>query len=53
LHKLINILRVNFNIKDNYTIKNNLVAVISDGSAVLGLGNVGPLASKPVSRNIF
>ncbi|CAC9490371.1 malic enzyme-like NAD(P)-binding protein [thiotrophic endosymbiont of Bathymodiolus puteoserpentis (Logatchev)] len=33
---------------DNYTIKNNLVAVISDGSAVLGLGNVGPLASKPV-----
>ncbi|MBL6985041.1 MAG: malate dehydrogenase, partial [Candidatus Thioglobus sp.] len=33
---------------NNYTIKNNLVAVISDGSAVLGLGNVGPLASKPV-----
>lgn len=32
----------------NYTIKNNLVAVISDGSAVLGLGNVGALASKPV-----
>jgi malate dehydrogenase (oxaloacetate-decarboxylating)/malate dehydrogenase (oxaloacetate-decarboxylating)(NADP+) len=32
----------------NYTIKNNLVGVISDGSAVLGLGNVGPLASKPV-----
>ncbi|SMN13888.1 NADP-dependent malic enzyme [Bathymodiolus heckerae thiotrophic gill symbiont] len=33
---------------NNYTIKGNLVAVISDGSAVLGLGNVGPLASKPV-----
>ena len=33
---------------NDYTIKNNLVAVISDGSAVLGLGNVGPLASKPV-----
>ena len=32
----------------DYTIKGNLVAVISDGSAVLGLGNVGPLASKPV-----
>ena len=32
----------------DYTIKSNLVAVISDGSAVLGLGNVGPLASKPV-----
>lgn len=32
----------------NYTIKRNSVAVISDGSAVLGLGNVGPLASLPV-----
>lgn len=31
-----------------YTTKGNLVAVITDGSAVLGLGNVGPLASKPV-----
>jgi malate dehydrogenase (oxaloacetate-decarboxylating)(NADP+) len=31
-----------------YTSKGNLVAVISDGSAVLGLGRVGPLASKPV-----
>jgi len=31
-----------------YTAKGNLVAVITDGSAVLGLGNVGPLASKPV-----
>ena len=31
-----------------YTGKGNLVAVISDGSAVLGLGNIGPLASKPV-----
>lgn len=40
-------------VKDNqtaytYTNKGNLVAVISDGSAVLGLGNVGALASKPV-----
>ncbi|MGB5396560.1 MAG: malic enzyme-like NAD(P)-binding protein [Gammaproteobacteria bacterium] len=32
----------------SYTSKGNLVAVISDGSAVLGLGNIGPLASKPV-----
>ena len=32
----------------DYTIKGNLVAVITDGSAVLGLGNVGPLAAKPV-----
>lgn len=31
-----------------YTGKGNLVAVISDGSAILGLGNLGPLASKPV-----
>ena len=41
-------------IKDNpaaaadYTARGNLVAVISNGSAVLGLGNIGPLASKPV-----
>lgn len=31
-----------------YTSKGNLVAVITDGTAVLGLGNVGPLAGKPV-----
>ena len=31
-----------------YTAKGNLVGVITDGSAVLGLGNVGALASKPV-----
>ncbi|MBE3574701.1 MAG: NAD-dependent malic enzyme [Firmicutes bacterium] len=31
-----------------YTSKGNLVAVISDGSAVLGLGNIGPLAGLPV-----
>lgn len=41
-------------IKDNpntaakYTGRSNLVAVVSDGSAVLGLGNIGPLAGKPV-----
>lgn len=41
-------------IKDNpkdvykYTGKGNLVAVISNGTAVLGLGNIGPLAGKPV-----
>ena len=32
----------------DYTSKGNLVAVISDGSAILGLGNLGSLASKPV-----
>lgn len=32
----------------NYTITNNAVAVVSDGSAVLGLGNVGPQAALPV-----
>jgi malate dehydrogenase (oxaloacetate-decarboxylating)(NADP+) len=31
-----------------YTTRANLVAVISNGTAVLGLGNIGPLASKPV-----
>ena len=31
-----------------YTNRGNLVAVVSNGSAVLGLGNIGPLASKPV-----
>jgi malate dehydrogenase (oxaloacetate-decarboxylating) len=41
-------------IKDNpdnafkYTIKSNTVAVVSDGSAVLGLGNIGPAAAMPV-----
>ena len=33
---------------NQYTIKGNLVAVITDGSAVLGLGNAGPIAAKPV-----
>jgi len=32
----------------DYTAKSNYVAVISNGTAVLGLGNIGPLASKPV-----
>lgn len=31
-----------------YTAKGNLVAVVSNGSAILGLGNRGPMASKPV-----
>src|SRR5689334_3987766 len=31
-----------------YTAKGNLVGVISNGTAVLGLGNIGPLAGKPV-----
>ncbi|MFW5416627.1 NADP-dependent malic enzyme [Nocardiopsis sp. CNT-189] len=33
---------------DTYTWKNNVVAVVTDGSAVLGLGNIGPEASLPV-----
>ncbi len=36
------------NLSFQYTNRSNLVAVISDGTAVLGLGNIGPLASKPV-----
>ena len=36
------------NLSFEYTNRANLVAVVSDGTAVLGLGNIGPLASKPV-----
>ncbi len=36
------------NLVFEYTNKANLVAVVSDGTAVLGLGDIGPLASKPV-----
>src|SRR6187431_597132 len=32
----------------DYTVKGNLVAVITNGTAVLGLGDIGPLAGKPV-----
>ena len=31
-----------------YTARGNLVAVVSNGTAVLGLGNIGPMAAKPV-----
>lgn len=43
-------LAIHKNPKDvyNYTNKGNLVAVITNGTAVLGLGNIGPEASKPV-----
>ncbi|NUM31311.1 MAG: NADP-dependent malic enzyme [Bacteroidetes bacterium] len=43
-------LRISENVEDvyKYTAKGNLVAVISNGTAVLGLGNIGPHASKPV-----
>ena len=40
----------------DYTAKGNLVAVVTNGTAVLGLGNIGPLASKPVMEgksNLF
>ncbi len=33
---------------DEYTIRKNTVAIVSDGSAVLGLGNIGPRAAMPV-----
>ena len=33
---------------DTLTTRSNLVAVVTNGTAVLGLGNIGPLASKPV-----
>ncbi len=38
----------NSELADEYTSRANLVAVISNGTAVLGLGNIGALASKPV-----
>jgi malate dehydrogenase (oxaloacetate-decarboxylating)(NADP+) len=43
-------LKIAANVDDvyKYTAKGNLVAVISNGTAVLGLGNIGPEASKPV-----
>ncbi|HEX8018586.1 NADP-dependent malic enzyme [Mucilaginibacter sp.] len=43
-------LKIADNVEDvyKYTAKGNLVAVISNGTAVLGLGNIGPEASKPV-----
>jgi len=43
-------LEIQKNLSDayKYTSKGNLVAVISNGTAVLGLGNIGPEASKPV-----
>jgi len=34
----------------DYTMKGNLVAVVSNGTAVLGLGNIGPKAAMPVSH---
>ena len=36
------------NLSFKYTNRSNLVAVVSDGTAVLGLGDIGPAASKPV-----
>src|SRR5579864_5250892 len=36
------------NLSYTYTARGNLVAVISNGTAVLGLGDIGPFAAKPV-----
>lgn len=41
-------IKKDFEKSGNYTSKSNLVAVISNGTAVLGLGNIGALAAKPV-----
>src|SRR5687768_10721994 len=38
----------NLNEARNLTVRGNLVAVVTNGTAVLGLGNIGPLAAKPV-----
>src|SRR5437870_11000247 len=34
----------------DYTVRGNMVAVISNGTAILGLGNLGALAAKPVRK---
>ncbi|GAK30845.1 malic enzyme [Weissella oryzae SG25] len=46
--KLSKMIEANPSDKDKYTVSGKLVAIISDGSAVLGLGNVGPAASLPI-----
>lgn len=43
-----NLIAENPDLVYEYTTKGNLVAVVSNGTAVLGLGNIGPLAAKPV-----
>ncbi|MGE3261269.1 MAG: NADP-dependent malic enzyme [Bacteriovoracia bacterium] len=43
-----NVIAANPDAVYEYTSKGNLVAVLSNGTAVLGLGNIGPLAAKPV-----
>ena len=43
----------NFETIYDYTSKGNIVAVISNGTAVLGLGNIGAAASKPVMDHLF
>src|SRR5690606_1537710 len=41
-------IHANPDLVDRYTARGNLVAVISNGTAVLGLGDIGPRAAKPV-----
>ena len=41
-------IKENPELANRYTVRSNLVAVVSNGTAVLGLGNIGPLAGKPV-----
>ena len=42
------VIAANPDVAYDYTVKSNTVAVVTDGSAVLGLGNIGPLAALPV-----
>jgi malate dehydrogenase (oxaloacetate-decarboxylating) len=46
--KVCEIIAKNPNLARQYTIKRNMVAVVTDGTAVLGLGDIGPLAGLPV-----
>ena len=42
------VISVNPSLAREYTLKGNTIAIVSDGSAILGLGNLGPLSAVPV-----
>ena len=46
--RVCNAIAADESLADEYTIRKNTVAIVSDGTAVLGLGNIGPVAGLPV-----
>jgi malate dehydrogenase (oxaloacetate-decarboxylating) len=46
--RICNAIAADESLADEYTIRKNTVAIVSDGTAVLGLGNIGPKAAMPV-----